>query len=370
MRILIALVLSLALAPAWAQPSPSARSALQTAVDDAVASGQTPGLSVTAILPDGRRVQVFAGESSRRGHAPVDAETRFLSGSTGKTITALLAVQLVNEGVLSLDTPLDEQLSGQDWWDGLRNHESLTLRMLLNHSAGVPDYLEDVGFFFSSRLRGTAHLSHADLVGFVARDTPNGVPGAHYAYSDTDYILVGLAIETVTGEDFYDLAQTRILDPLALTATEPQRGREFEHLADGHVDGLFGLSATSRHGRLNTSLDHEWTAGGWVTTPDDLVTLYRALGEDGMFAAESRIMRANFNAFRPDGPSGYGLGVFVRETGDGQFRIAHGGDFGGFRSAVLHDSASGVTLAVQANSKAFEAPDFNFELLDVLTTLD
>ena len=89
-----------------------------------------------------------------------------------------------------------------------------------------------------------------------------------------------------------------------------------------------------------------------------------------MFAAESRIMRANFNAFQPDGPSGYGLGVFVRKTGDGHFRIAHGGDFGGFRSAVLHDSASGVTLAVQANSKAFEAPDFNFELLDVLTTLD
>ena len=139
MRILIALVLSLALAPAWAQPSPSARSALQTTVDDAVATGQTPGLSVTALLPDGQRVQVFAGEASRRDHSPVDAETRFLSGSTGKTITALLAVQLVNEGVLSLDTPLDDRLAGQDWWDGLRNHESLTLRMLLNHSAGVPD---------------------------------------------------------------------------------------------------------------------------------------------------------------------------------------------------------------------------------------
>ena len=370
MRILSALLLSLALAPAWALSAPSASHALQTAVDRAVETGLTPGLSVTADLPDGRRVQVFAGEASRRSQTPLDASTRFLSGSTGKTITAILAVQLVRDGVLDLDTPLDERLAGQIWWDGLRNHERLTLRMLLNHSAGVPDYLEDVGFFLASRIGGTGRMTPEDLVGFVARDTPNGIPGEHYAYSDTDYILVGLIIETVTGEDFYQLARTRIINPLGLTTTEPLRGRTFDALADGHVDGLFGLSATSRDGRLNTSLDHEWSAGGWVTTPDDLVTLYRALGEGGMFAEESRIMRADFNAFQPDGPSGYGLGVFVRETGDGQYRIAHGGDFGGYRSAVLHDSASGITLAVQANSKAFEAPDFNFQLLGQLTSQD
>ncbi|MAK64629.1 MAG: hypothetical protein CMF75_07825 [Maricaulis sp.] len=367
MRILCALVLCLSVSPAWAQAPASTRSFLQDAADQAVTEGLTPGLAITARLPDGQRIHVFAGEASRRDGRAVDAQTRFLSASTGKTITALLAVQLVEEGVLTLDEPLDARLAGQAWWDGLRNHERLTLRMLLNHSAGVPDYLEDIGFFLTRSVRGTAWMEPEDLVGFVAGETPNGIPGQHYAYSDTDYILVGLVIEAVTGEAFYDLARTRITEPLNLTSTEPLRGRDFEGLADGHVNGWFGLSATARNGRLNQTLDHEWTGGGWVTTPDDLVTLYRALGDDGLFAQEGRLMRTDYNAFQPDGPSGYGLGVFVRRTGEDSYRIAHGGDFGGYRSAVLHDSASGITLAVQANSKAFEAPDFNFELLASLT---
>ncbi|WP_203292010.1 serine hydrolase domain-containing protein [Maricaulis parjimensis] len=366
MRILIALLTSLTLAPAWAQTPSPALPILQEAIDEAVESGQTPGLSVTARLPDGQRLQVFAGNARDHGPVPIDAQTRFLSGSTGKTIAALLAVQLVEDGVLSLDEALETRLAGQAWWDRLRNHDVLTLRMLLNHSAGVPDYLEDVGFYLTKSVRGTAWMEPEDLVGFVAGGTPNGIPGEHYAYSDTDYILVGLVIEAVTGEAFYELARTRIIEPLNLISTEPLRGRDFEGLADGHVNGWFGLSATARNGRLNQTLNHEWTGGGWVTTPDDLVTLYHALGDDGLFAQEGRLMRTNFNAFQPDGPSGYGLGVFVRRTGEDSYRIAHGGDFGGYRSAVLHDSASGITLAVQANSKAFEAPDFNFELLALL----
>lgn len=367
MRILCALVLCLSVSPAWAQAPASTRSILQDAADQAVTEGLTPGLAITARLPDGQRIQVFAGEASRRDGRAVDAQTRFLSASTGKTITALLAVQLVEEGVLTLDEPLDARLAGQAWWDGLRNHERLTLRMLLNHSAGVPDYLEDIGFFLTRSVRGTAWMEPEDLVGFVANGRPSGLPGDHYSYSDTDYIVIGLIIEAVTGDTFYNLAQSRILAPLDLTATEPLQGRDFEGLADGHVRGWFGLSATARDGRLHQNLDHEWTGGGWVTDPDDLVTLYHSLAEGGLFAEEGRIMRTRFNAFRPDGPSGYGLGVFVRETGENTYRISHGGDFGGYRSAVLHDSASGLTLAVQGNSKAFEAPDFNFDLLARLT---
>ncbi len=359
--ILIALTL-LASPPVLAQPSPQAIEQVGETVRGSIARDDSPGLSVHARWGENGVLSLQAGAADRRTGEPVSGQTRFLSGSTGKTITALLAVQLAREGVLDLDAPLDDQLPDQDWWTGLRNHDRITLRMLLNHSAGVPDYLEDANFFLARFGRGNRAFTPRDLVRFVATDSPEGEPGAHYAYSDTHFILVGLIIETVTGEEFYDLARTRIIAPLGMRATEPLRGRTFEDLAAGHVSGLFGSRAKVQNGRLNETLDHEWAAGGWVTTPQDLVTLYRSLGEDGRFADEGRIMRADYNAFEPGGPAGYGLGLFVRDTGNGHYRISHGGDFGGYRSAVLHDSASGITLATQANYKEFEAPDFNYEL--------
>jgi len=335
---------------------------MRSTIDTAVADGLAPGLSASLLLPDGTHIDHQAGSVDRRGTAPIEPETRFLSGSVGKTITALVAVQLAQDGVLDLDAPVEAWLSEHDWWPRLANHEGMTLRHLLNHSAGVPDYLEDIDFFLAGLTRGDRSFTPDDTIGFVAGDNAEGPLGRHFSYSDTDYILVGLVIEAATGEAFYDLAQRRVIAPLGLAQTEPLRGRDFARLADGHRRGWFGRSPTARDGRLRRNLDHEWTAGGWVTAPQDLATLYRALGAGGMFEAEGQTMRADYNPFEPGGSAGYGLGIYVRVTGEGSYRISHGGDFGGYRSAVLHDSATGLTLATQANSKDFEAPDFNFEL--------
>jgi D-alanyl-D-alanine carboxypeptidase len=350
---------------AYAQSDPE--TVLRTRIDAAIADELAPGLSASLLLPDGTRLDHQAGLADRRHNAPVEPETRFLSGSVGKTITALVAVQLAEEGVLDLDAPVETWLSGRDWWPALANHDGMTLRHLLNHSAGVPDYLEDLDFFLAGLTRGQRGFTPDETIGFVAGDSAEGPLGQHFSYSDTDYILVGLVIEAATGETFYALAQDRIIAPLGLSRTEPLRGRDFAGLANGHRRGWFGLAPTARDGRLSQNLDHEWTAGGWVTTPQDLVTLYRALGAGGMFEAEGRIMRADYNAFEPGGPSGYGLGIYVRVTGEGHYRIAHGGDFGGYRSAVLHDSATGLTVASQANAKPFEAPGFNYELWQALS---
>ncbi|WP_291842850.1 serine hydrolase domain-containing protein [Maricaulis sp.] len=339
---------------------------IQTRLDAAIADDAAPGLSATLLAADGARIDHQSGFADRRGHVPVDTDTRFLSGSVGKTITALLAVQLANDGVLDLDAPVAPWLSGHDWWPRLANHDALTLRRLLNHSAGVPDYLEDIDFFLAGLTRGARGFTPEETVGFVAGDGPEGPPGAHFSYSDTDYILVGLVIEAVTGEDFYDLAQRRVIGPLELERTEPLQGRVFDDLADGRRGGLFGRRTTARNGRLNENLDHEWTAGGWVTTPGDLAQLYRSLGENGLFAAEGAEMRLDPNPLNATGTSGYGLGLYVRLRDDGTYRIAHGGDFGGYRSAAMYDSGSGLALAVQANDKRFEAPDMAATLLDLL----
>lgn len=367
MRLISVTLFFLLSLPAQAQPATVPANRLHQAVEDAVETGTVPGLSASVLLADGRRIDAMAGLADPRNNVAVSNHTRFLSGSVGKTVTALLAVRLAEAGTLDLDAPASTWLSDRPWWDRLANADALTLRMLLNHSAGVPDYLEDLDFFLAGLTRGARGYTPDELVGFVAGDSAEGEPGAHFSYSDTDYILVGMIIEAATGESFYDLARREVIEPLGMASTEPLRGRSFDNLAAGHRRGLFGRSATARNSELKANLDHEWTGGGWVTTPGDLATLYRSLGDEGRFFSEGAIMRAGLNPFDDAGTRGYGLGVYVRFNEDGSYRISHGGDFGGYRSAAIHDSGSGLTLAVQGNARDFEAPDFAFELLDALT---
>lgn len=342
---------------------------VQNYVSDAVFRRDAPAVSAGTILPDGTQWCSVHGSASDNGNSVLGCDTRFLSGSVGKTVTALITVQLVEEGILDLDAPIATWLSDRPWWSRLHNRDDITLRTLLNHSAGVPDYLEDMDFVLAGLTRGDRGFTPDETIAFVADHAPSGEPGAHYAYSDTHYIMVGLILEAATGEAFADLVRDRVIRPLRMYQTAPLAGRDYRFLADGHVSGLLGMRRTSTNGRLHRDLSYEWAAGGLVTTPVDLALLFAALGDGGRFEAEGRLMRSDINPFDDTGQRGYGLGIFVRLNDDGTYRISHGGDFGGYRSAALYDSATGVALAVQANSKEFEAPDFAFELLDAIAAL-
>ncbi|WP_417494453.1 serine hydrolase domain-containing protein [Maricaulis sp.] len=327
-----------------------------------------PGISVAVLLPGGHQIDASVGVADRISRETIGRDTRFLSGSVGKTVTGLIATELASEGVIDLDAPISTWLSGQTFWPDLRNADAITLRMLLNHTAGVPDYLEDPGFFLSGFMRGERGYTPAVLVGFVADEEPINTPGTAFSYSDTHYILVGLILEAATGQDYHSLVRERVIEPLGLTDTQVLSGRDHDRLASGHVRGVFGLSATARNHRLNHNLDHEWAAGGLVTTPGDLAQLYSALGS-GELSGPGAQMRANAFVVDAERGSSYGLGLYVRTYEDGAFRIAHGGDFGGYRSAVVYDSQSGITIAVQANGKSFEAPDFAFALMDEIAAI-
>ena len=348
MRTFLTLLLALLLpAGAHAQTADPIQAALDSHALEA-ATEDAPGVSIALLTADGQLRTAAHG-------AALSPDARFLSGSTGKTAAALLALQLVEEGRLDLDAPIADRFADRDWMDRLDPERTLTLRRLLNHSAGVPDYLTDIDFFIAGLFRPNRRFTPEQLLRFVSFD---GLNGEAYAYSDTHYILVGLLIEQATGQGYYQLLQEGVLGPAGMTETSPLIGRTHERLVEGHGRGG---DPTSRGGRLDRRPDHEWAAGGLVTTPADLARLYAALGR-GVFSLEAAAMRAGINRFEPGGPAGYGFGVFVREYEDGGWRISHGGDFGGYRSAVLYDSRTGAALAIQANARAFEAPGSLFAL--------
>jgi D-alanyl-D-alanine carboxypeptidase len=359
-----ALVLAPGMVSAQSEPDPRA---LQPAIDQLYAEQTAPGVSAAVIGPhDDDAVRAWAGKMARDA-GPVGPHTRYLAGSLGKTVTGLIAAQLVHEGRLDLDTPITAWLADRPWIEELEHGDAITMRHLLTHTAGVPDYLEDWRFHLALRLRREHSFTPDELIGFVASHTPTGEPGAAFSYSDTHFIIAGLVLEAVTGSAYGELVRDRVIVPLGLSETEVLAGRHYENLATGYDRALFGgKTATLRGDALIRDFSYEGAAGGLVTGPADLARLFLALGSEA-FAPYRAIMIDEAWTLDAERGTGYGLGVYVTRNEDGTYRLFHGGDFAGYRSAALYDSRSALALAVQANAKSFEAPDAVFTLMDTLT---
>lgn len=120
---------------------PAVETVLQAFVRRHAGGHGAPGVSVAAVLPDGRTIAVAGGLADPDRGTPMTPATRLMSGSTGKTFAAATAMALVAAGKLDLDAPLAPLFAGEGWYRRLPNAAALTLRMLLQHSGGFPQFL-------------------------------------------------------------------------------------------------------------------------------------------------------------------------------------------------------------------------------------
>jgi D-alanyl-D-alanine carboxypeptidase len=335
-------------------------------------SNTSPGSAAAVRVSVDESIVAAYGVADKKTQTPVSDSTRFFSGSTGKTMTAVVVTTLIADGVIALDDPISKYLSRKEWFAELNNHNDITIRMLLNHSAGIASYLDNKTFFLSQRGRRLKGYTPDELVTYVATEAPSGIPGQHFSYSDTHYIILGMIIEKVTGKQFYDLVQEIILDPLQLVNTTPLVGREHERLANAYRKGgllrrsLKIAGPTLKNERLKFIPDYEWTGGGFVTTPEDLATFYYSLFTDDRFARQRALMISPENLNPVSEKVSYGLGVYVVMRNTAGPVYSHGGDFMGYRSAVFYDAASNVAVAVQANAKTYEPIDVGYAILKAL----
>ena len=347
------------------------RDALETEL--AAHKDAAPG-AAGAVLFDGSALATvqIGVKDKRRGNDITDA-TRFFSGSIGKTIAAAVTVKLINDGLFSLDDPIENYLGDRSWYPSLQNNDRITVRMLLNHAAGVPSYLESKGFAFSLRNRRNTGYIPDELISFVAAKEPAGEPGQHFAYSDTHYIMLGLIIEQASGRKFYDLAREIVLDPMGLENTTPLVGKSHPRLANGYeksgflqqISGVAGPAM--KNGELKFIPDYEWTGGGFVTTPADLAALFTGLFSSDDFADIRAVMTAPENMNTISDNLGYGLGVYINRRRAPDTIYSHGGDFRGYRSFVLYSERNRVAIAIQANAKHYEPVDVGFGVFDRIT---
>lgn len=261
---------------------PMIESRIQAALEACVAAG-APG-AIVAVEAPGLGVS-FAGAAGRFAYGeprPLSPEDPFRAASVTKAVTAAAAVRLAAEGRWSLDDPAARYWSPEvtallAGLEGLDDVDALTLRRLLDHTAGVPDYFFEAGF--QARLRSEPERTWrpAELVeAAVAAKRLLFPPGTGFSYGDAAYVLAGLAIEGLLGRPLADAYRSLVLAPLAMDATylewhEPRRGGEVSHPYEGGRD----LQPA------NTSYD--WAGGGLVTTAGDLVRFLRGLFGGALF---------------------------------------------------------------------------------------
>jgi D-alanyl-D-alanine carboxypeptidase len=317
-----------------------------------------PGITAACVLKDGTVVTAASGLADVEANMPMTDNTRMLSASIGKSFVGTLCIALAIEGRLSLDEPISRWIGNFDWFQRLPNHESITLRHLLTHSAGIPDHvhMETFADAFSKAWQETGNPFPTErLVAFIL-DEPALFPAGHgWAYSDTGYILAGLIIEAVSEHPCFDQIQERFLVPLGLLDTSSADHRDLDRLAPGYMrpDNLFRfpVKTLDPNGRLHWHPAVEWTGGGLVSTSRDLARWGAALFTGGAMTGDYLMELLSAIPVAPDLTDvTYGAGVAVYSSGPFGPVYGHAGWIPGYVSSLRHYPEHGVTIAFQINT--------------------
>ncbi|WP_433306774.1 serine hydrolase domain-containing protein [Actinoplanes sp. CA-030573] len=322
-------------APAAAATGPGRHHQLQQAADDLHALGITGVQGVTRI--DGVTTRARAGVGDLARGTPVPLGGHFRMGSNTKTFVAVVALQLVGEGRLSLEDTVDHWLPGVVTGNG-NDGRHITVRNLLQHTSGLYSYTNDLSGLasYEGYLRHRLdHYDAADLVALAMKHPPNFAPGTHWDYSNTNYILAGMIIERVTGRPWATEVRDRIVRPLGLRDTSAPGDRAT--LPNPHAEGY---QQWAPDGPLyDTTLFNTTAAdaaGSLVTTPADLARFWQALQRGQllrprqMAQMHTTVLAETFQDALPG--ARYGLGITFLPNRCGGY-WGHGGDVPGMSTA-------------------------------------
>jgi D-alanyl-D-alanine carboxypeptidase len=333
-------VVALVVAPAGIPSSSGANRAagFQSALQRVSSQLRVPGGSA-AVMQRGQPLWAgTTGSKLRSGADPVTPDTLFITASSAKTVTAAMTLRLVDQGRIHLDETVGRFLPG------LRDGKRITVRELLQHTSGLPNYLT------SPRIQRliSSDPNHAWTRGEVLRAIgwPRDRPGTRSTYSDSNYIALGGIIEAVEGMPLEDAFEKLISTPLGLTNSNwrydnSQIGR-FAHpnlkTPGGGVVDLWasGVIPTGHWGEV-------WTDGGLATTATELAEIAHATVMGPLLKPSTRRAMVQF---APGNQAG--LGVYWRRY-LGRGWVGHAGVWAGFTSEHWTYKPRGLTIAVLTN---------------------
>jgi D-alanyl-D-alanine carboxypeptidase len=310
---------------------------------DGVTTDAGPG--AVALIARGDKIlfRKARGSASIELGARLAPDQAFHIASVTKMFTAALVLKLAETDQLSLDDPLSRYLPD------FPNSESISIRQLLNHTAGISDRaaMNNSQPGFSRR-----DVDIALLVGEIAKRPLNFSPGTNQTYSNSGYILLGAVIEKITGKHWYDSLREQLINPLQLSRT--QYGAASTVIA-GRVAGY---TSNRNQGVKNAdfiSMSIPASAGALVSTVDDLRSWMRALTSGRVISAKSyEQMITPVELPGISIASRYGFGTYIWRI-RGEIMIGHTGQINGFASILAYLPSQDVTVIVLANDDNFDA---------------
>ena len=334
------------------------RAALNTRIESLHHQDGFPGATAAVVLPDGTLVAASTGMSDLEAGTPMKASDRMLAGSIGKTFFAAVAMNLIHEGRLDLESKIEKWIGTEPWFDRIPNAHQITLRMLMNHTSGIPEHVESPDFVAALRKSPDKSWTAEELLAFTFDKPPMFPAGTDWSYADTNFILMGFIAEKVTGTRLYDLIQKQILSPLHLSDTIPSTSRVLPGLITGYSmhDGPFGFEGrTIYQGKFVLNPQFEWAGGGFLSTSSDLARWAKALYEAKAFPASMLPVMLQSVPAKTGPGDRYGLGVQIRQTEFGE-TYGHGGWFPGYLSEMEYFPEQHVAIAVQINTDGVAHP--------------
>ncbi len=315
---------------------------------DGVAADSIGGI-VAGVAIDGDLVWAGAfGWADRDARRPMEPSAVSRTGSISKSVTAVLMMRLVDEGVIELDEPVEGHLPEmRGLLQPRQGADAVTFRHLASHTAGLvrePDWRESVV--------GPIEAWEERILQSIPRTGYDSIPGARYQYSNIGFGMLGLALSRAAGRPFMQMVQDEIFVPLGMTGSSfVVAGAELEpRLAAGYTvrDGVVnGDQPAAEHAGRGYKVPN----GGVYSTVADLARfLGAASGVPGLRILSEESRREMIRVQTPEDPGdGYGLGFRVSVDEAGRRMVSHGGSVAGYTAHMAVDPDAGVSVILLRN---------------------
>ena len=326
---------------------------LQMKLDEWHKAGKFPGATLGVVLADGESFGLAVGYSDRDAKTPMKPDDRMLAGSVGKTFAAATALQLVKEGKIGLDEKIEKYLGNEVWFTRLPNAKDITVRQLMNHTSGLVRYEFKDEFTKYLTEHPMKVWTPEERLAYLFDAKAAFEAGKGWDYSDTNYIVLGMIIEKVTGRKFYDEANRRVIKPLKLKDTIPQEGPVMKGVVQGYAGAanpFGGKDAMIENGKFVINPQLEWTGGGYASTSHELARWAKMIFEGKAYDASLLPQVLDGIAAPMLGRDAkYGLCVIIRNTQAG-VSYGHSGFFPGYMTDMMYFPDKKFAVAVQVNS--------------------
>ena len=315
--------------------------------------------SLMAAIPDFSGVILFADKGNvvyHRAFGFAEVETNkkldtasvFELASVSKQFTAMLIAMLNEEKKLSYDDAIEKYLTGLPY-------PNITIRHLLNHTSGLPDYQK----LMDEQWDKTKVATNDDIIVYLKKFHPAPLfkPGQKYMYSNTGYVLLGSIVEKASGEEFISFCNKRIFQPLAMTTTDVRNKSQKEALTN-FARGYILVPEKNKYVRADSFPSSNYTIwlggrkgpGRVSSTTSDLLKWDRALYSEKLVTPKTLSEIYSPAKLNSDSLSNYGFGWMLRKDSLLGNIVLHTGDNPGYKTEIIRYIDKDKTLIVLCNN--------------------